>query len=64
MVRRLFHPIVIGDTPSRRDLPGFAVKGTWIRFGPMFVYKNYLTLQSNKILTESHPKCTNHFGKD
>ena len=40
------------------------VKWTCSRLGPMFVYKNYLTWNSIRIFTKSHPKCTNHFRKD
>ena len=35
----------------------------WTRLGPMFVYKNYLTRNSNRILTESHPKMYKPFLK-
>ena len=42
----------------------YSFKWTWTRLGPIFVYKNYLTWNSNRILTESRQNCTNHFGKD
>ena len=33
-----------------------AFKGAWTRLEPMFVYKIYLTWNSTRILTESHPR--------
>ena len=38
-------------------------KGIWTRLGTMFVYKNYLTLNCNRILTESHPEMYKSFWK-
>ena len=34
---------------------------TCSRLGPMFVYKKYLTWNSNRTFKKSHPKCTTHF---
>ena len=42
---------------------GQTFKGTWKRLGTMFVYKNYLIWNFNRILTESHPKMCKPFWK-
>ena len=39
------------------------LKGTWTWLGPMFVYKNYFTRNSYRIITESHPKMYKPFWK-
>ena len=49
-------PTVLCGFSTRNAHIAHIVKGTWTRLGPMFVYKNYVTWNLNRILTESHPK--------